>query len=513
MNVASIWHTTLERLDAVPVDAVCKAWLQAASLIPTSKAGDAPDGEAGSAFLLRLPTTLARDVVSVRWRPTIESILSEVTGKQVTLSVDQATNEQVSLSDELSDNPEGTEHVARKPSSDYAYYDIPTPPRAGALAEERDAYPTYVNPAGRVHYLPSVADALTEDWDNEQRANMLMHNRLNPRYTFSDFIVGNSNRLAHAASLAVAEAPGESYNPLFLYGGVGLGKTHLLHAIGHLGVQNGLAVLYVSSEQFTNEIVNAIRYRTQEEFRAKYRSVDILLVDDIQFIAGKESTEEEFFHTFNSLYEMSKQIVICSDRPPKAIVSLEERLRSRFEWGLIADIQPPDLETRMAILRVKADLLHYRVPDDIIAYIAGRVQTNIRELEGCLNRLMAYQQLHHTELTMEVARAAMSSLGEDVRESRLNSRQIAEMVADFYHISLDAMCGKQRDKHIVMPRQIAMYLIRQETQASLLEIGQLFGGRDHSTVLHACEKIDRAVNINPTLRREIVAIREQLLRE
>ena len=210
-----------------------------------------------------------------------------------------------------------------------------------------------------------------------------------------------------------AEAPGESYNPLFLYGGVGLGKTHLLHAIGHQGVQTGLAVLYVSSEQFTNEIVNAIRYRTTEEFRAKYRSVDILLVDDIQFIAGKESTEEEFFHTFNSLHEMSKQIVICSDRPPKAIVSLEERLRSRFEWGLIADIQPPDLETRMAILRVKADLLRYRVPDDIIAYIAGRVQTNIRELEGCLNRLMAYQQLHRTELTMDVARAAMSSLVND----------------------------------------------------------------------------------------------------
>ncbi len=352
-----------------------------------------------------------------------------------------------------------------------------------------------------------------EDWDNEQRANILMHNRLNPRYTFDAFIVGNSNRLAHAASLAVAEAPGESYNPLFLYGGVGLGKTHLLHAIGHQGVQTGLAVLYVSSEQFTNEIINAIRYRTTEEFRAKYRSVDILLVDDIQFIAGKESTEEEFFHTFNSLHEMSKQIVICSDRPPKAIVSLEERLRSRFEWGLIADIQAPDLETRMAILRVKADLLNYPIPDEIIAYIAGRVQTNIRELEGCLNRLMAYQQLHRTNLTMDVARAAMSSLGNDNRETHLSSRQIAQAVAEYYHISLEAMCGKQRDKHIVMPRQIAMYLIRQETQASLLEIGQLFGGRDHSTVLHACEKIERTVNTNPTLRREVGTIREQLLRE
>lgn len=513
VNVASIWHTTLERLDTVPVDAVCKAWLQAASLVPTSYTGGAPDGETSAAFLLKLPTTLARDVVNIRWRPTIENILSEVIGKKVTLSIIHESDEPESLTEDLAGPPRVTTGRTQASSNDYAYYETPEPPRVESLSEGREVYPTYSHPATRVPYLPSVADALTEDWDNEQRANMLMHNRLNPRYTFSDFIVGNSNRLAHAASLAVAEAPGESYNPLFLYGGVGLGKTHLLHAIGHLGVQNGLAVLYVSSEQFTNEIVNAIRYRTQEEFRAKYRSVDILLVDDIQFIAGKESTEEEFFHTFNSLYEMSKQIVICSDRPPKAIVSLEERLRSRFEWGLIADIQPPDLETRMAILRVKADLLHYRVPDDIIAYMAGRVQTNIRELEGCLNRLMAYQQLHHTELTMEVARAAMSSLGEDVREFRLNSRQIAEMVADFYHISLEAMCGKQRDKHIVMPRQIAMYLIRQETQASLLEIGQLFGGRDHSTVLHACEKIDRAVNINPTLRREIVAIREQLLRE
>jgi chromosomal replication initiator protein len=504
VNVGSIWHTTLERLDTVPVDAVCRAWLQAASLTRTSSddmgefSSDVPGEEEGFVFLLNMPSTLARDVVNGRWRRAIEEILTDLTGRTVSLSVIYEVDEPRALHERP--DPRGTSarsSSARHPLNNSTRY-------TESQHEARENYPTY---------QPSVADALTEEWDNEQRANILMHNRLNPRYTFDAFIVGNSNRLAHAASLAVAEAPGESYNPLFLYGGVGLGKTHLLHAIGHQGVQTGLAVLYVSSEQFTNEIVNAIRYRTTEEFRAKYRSVDILLVDDIQFIAGKESTEEEFFHTFNSLYEMSKQIVICSDRPPKAIVSLEERLRSRFEWGLIADIQPPDLETRMAILRVKADLLHYRVPDEIIAYVAGRVQTNIRELEGCLNRLMAYQQLHHTELTMEVARAAMSSLGEDVREARLSSRQIAEVVADFYHISLESMCSKQRDKHIVLPRQIAMYLIRQETQASLLEIGQLFGGRDHSTVLHACEKIDRAVNINPVLRREIIAIREQLLRE
>ena len=503
MNAAAIWRSTLERLETAPIDEVSKAWLQSAHLADTPGIG-ADDIDAASLapqeqalyFTLEVASSLARDVISTRWRRSIEDILMDVTGQPVAITVTNYPDDGLSEQDLRP----GTPLPANNAASNYAYYthlDIPT--KSTMHNELR-----FVGPAS--------SDVLDE-WENEQRANILMHNRLNPRYTFEAFIVGNSNRLAHAASLAVAEAPGESYNPLFLYGGVGLGKTHLLHAIGHQGVQTGLAVLYVSSEQFTNEIINAIRYRTTEEFRAKYRSVDILLVDDIQFIAGKESTEEEFFHTFNSLHEMSKQIVICSDRPPKAIVSLEERLRSRFEWGLIADIQPPDLETRMAILRVKADLLRYRVPDDIIAYIAGRVQTNIRELEGCLNRLMAYQQLHRTELTMDVARAAMSSLGSDTRETRLSSKQIVQAVAEYYQISLDAMCGKQRDKHIVMPRQIAMYLLRQETEASLLEIGQLFGGRDHSTVLHACEKIDREVNINPSLRREIVAIREQLLRE
>jgi chromosomal replication initiator protein len=517
VHVASIWHTTLERLDMLPVDAVCKGWLDAASLIQAPNVGTADstasdDAEEMLYFLLQVPDRMAQEILNTHWRPTIEDLLADVAGQPVSLSLVYEAGESTPMH-ETPDLPDARSQLpaARSSTSEYTYYEIPAPARPETQSGTHETY--FSRPAPGSHYQPLVTDALTEEWDNEQRANILMHNRLNPRYSFDTFIVGNSNRLAHAASLAVAEAPGESYNPLFLYGGVGLGKTHLLHAIGHQGVQTGLAVLYVSSEQFTNEIVNAIRYRTTEEFRAKYRSVDILLVDDIQFIAGKESTEEEFFHTFNSLYELSKQIVICSDRPPKAIVSLEERLRSRFEWGLIADIQPPDLETRMAILRVKADALRYRVPDEIIAYIAGRVQTNIRELEGCLNRLMAYQQLHRTELTIEVARAAMSSLGEDVRESRLNSRQIAEVVAEFYHISLEAMCGKQRDKHIVMPRQIAMYLIRQETTVSLLEIGQLFGGRDHSTVLHACEKIDRAVNINPILRREIVAIREQLLRE
>ncbi|HEU5439569.1 MAG TPA: chromosomal replication initiator protein DnaA [Ktedonobacterales bacterium] len=335
--------------------------------------------------------------------------------------------------------------------------------------------------------------------------------RLNPRYTFSTFIVGSGNQLAHAASQAVAEVPGEGYNPLFLYGGVGLGKTHLLHAIGHATMERGLVVLYVSSETFTNEIINAIRYRSTDEFRAKYRSVDVLLVDDIQFIAGKESTEEEFFHTFNSLHEANKQIVICSDRPPKAIVSLAERLRSRFEWGLIADIQPPDTETRAAILRAKAEMMGQAVPDEVINFLAGRVQSNIRELEGSLNRLLAFAQLQGLPLTVETVKAALASLANDGRQRRVSIDEILTAVAEHFRVSAQDLCGKQRDKHIVVPRQIAMYLMRQETEASLLEIGQALGGRDHSTVLHGCDKIGRQINEDTSLRKEVLTIRQQLL--
>jgi chromosomal replication initiator protein len=511
VNPATLWHRALQRLELLPTDVVARVWLRTARLMPVAPARESPatTGETEAlSFWLLVPDALACALIQQQCQPAIEQALAELVQQPVTLRVVAANDapreahadEEMEMA-AMEDRQRITEtFVARHsrndsiPPSPYYDYDLPSKPPVHAPHDST---------------LPGSLAGGTLSWEQESAG--AMPNRLNPRYTFDAFIVGNSNRLAHAASYAVAEAPGEAYNPLFLYGGVGLGKTHLLHAIGHKGAQAGLTVLYVSSEQFTNEIINAIRYRTTEEFRAKYRSVDILLVDDIQFIAGKESTEEEFFHTFNSLYEMSKQIVICSDRPPKAIVSLEERLRSRFEWGLIADIQPPDLETRMAILRVKADMLHYPVPDEVIAYIASRVQTNIRELEGCLNRLMAYQQLHRTELTLDVARAAMSSLGNGAREVQLSGRQIAQAVADYFHIPLEAMCGKQRDKQIVIPRQIAMYLTRQETQLSLLEIGQLFGGRDHSTVLHACEKIERAMQLDSGLRRDVVAIRELLL--
>jgi chromosomal replication initiator protein len=335
--------------------------------------------------------------------------------------------------------------------------------------------------------------------------------RLNPRYTFKTYIVGGSNRLAYAASVAVGEAPGQEYNPLFLYGEVGLGKTHLLHAIGHAAAAQGLAVLYVTSETFTNEIINAIMRRTTDDFRAKYRSVDVLLVDDIQFIAGKDSTEEEFFHTFNSLYESGRQIVICSDRPPKGMVTLQERLRSRFEWGLIADIQLPDFETRVAILRAKAEMIQRHVPDDVIDYLADRVQSNIRELEGSLNRLLAFSTLQRQPLNVELAKAALANLASDARTRKVTIKEVLAAVAEFYHLAPEVLCGKQRDKHIVVPRQVAMYLMREETEASLLEVGQALGGRDHSTVLHGHDKIAREMNENPALRKEVVTIRQRLV--
>ena len=334
---------------------------------------------------------------------------------------------------------------------------------------------------------------------------------LNPRFTFDTFVVGASNQFAHAAARSVATNPSRSYNPLFIYGGVGMGKTHLLHAIGNACYARGLNVLYVSSEEFTNDMINAIRTHTTQAFRDKYRSLDVLLVDDIQFIAGKDSTEEEFFHTFNSLHETNKQVVMCSDRPPKAIVSLEDRLRSRFEWGLVADIQPPDLETRIAILQAKAEMMRRQVPADVILFLAGRVQSNIRELEGSLNRLLAFAQLQGAPLIVETAKAAMASLASDGRQRRVSIADILAAVADHYHVPADDLQGKQRDKHIVMPRQVAMYLMRQETDASLLEIGQALGNRDHSTVLHGCEKISREINENTALRKEVLAIRQRLL--
>jgi chromosomal replication initiator protein len=337
---------------------------------------------------------------------------------------------------------------------------------------------------------------------------------LNARYTLNTFIVGKSNQLAHAASLAVAENPGSVYNPLFFYGGVGLGKTHLLHAIGHVGEAAGLNVLYVTSEKFTNEIINAIRFQQTEEFRAKYRQIDILLVDDIQFIAGKESTEEEFFHTFNTLHDASKQIVISSDRPPKAIHSLQDRLRSRFEWGLLADIQPPEYEHRLAILRSKADSLRFAIPASVIEYIARPECSSVRELEGALNRVVAYATLHDVALSVSVAAQALEHIySESKPSSSLTPAEVLESVCRYYNVDIERMRGNQRDREIVWPRQVAMYLMRQETSASLKQIGAELGGRDHTTIMHGWEKVQTEIANNDRVRRDIAAVLESLQRK
>ena len=330
----------------------------------------------------------------------------------------------------------------------------------------------------------------------------------NSRYIFENFVVGNSNRLAHAACMAVAENPAHAYNPLFLYGGVGLGKTHMLHAIGNMAYQQGLQVLYVSSEEFTNDLINAIRTHNTVAFREKYRSSDVLLIDDIQFIAGKESTQEEFFHTFNTLHQQEKQIVITSDRPPKAMGALEERLRSRFEWGLIVDIQPPDLETRIAILRSKAERAGRQVPAEILATIAQQVQSNIRELEGSLTRVLAFSDLSGKALSLDLVDMALADLLPQRRT--LEPRQVVAVVASAFGVSMDQMVGRDRSRDIALPRQVAMYLLREVSNVSLPQIGETLGGRDHTTVMYACDKIADMLESDDRLRRQVIQIREQL---
>jgi chromosomal replication initiator protein len=333
---------------------------------------------------------------------------------------------------------------------------------------------------------------------------------INPRYTFSNFIVGSANRLAHAASLSVAERPGHAYNPLFLYGGVGLGKTHLMHAIGNQVIAKfpRKRVVYATSEKFTNEFITSIQQGKIDEFRARYRRIDLLLIDDIQFIADKERTQEEFFHTFNAIHEDGKQIVLSSDRPPKAILTLEERLRSRFEWGLIADLTAPDLETRIAILRAKAEEGAVPITSDVIEFIARKVVSNIRELEGALNRMVAYASMGSMPIGIELAQAVLSNVLYNPKKRQVTPERIARVVSDYYSVPMDVLQGQKRDKAIVVPRQIAMFLMRAETDVSLLRIGAELGGRDHSTVLHACDKITREVAVNDELRREIAAVRE-----
>jgi chromosomal replication initiator protein len=370
---------------------------------------------------------------------------------------------------------------------------IETPPPDPNFPSQRSFVPS-------VSVSPSYSNGRgTSSIDYHRRNNSSPEDfitSLNPKYTFESFVIGNSNRFAHAASLAVAEVPAKVYNPFFIYGGVGLGKTHLMHAIGHRIRQNHphMKVLYISSEKFTNELINSIRDGNPESFRQKYRNMDVLLVDDIQFLSKKEHTQEEFFHTFNTLHEANKQIIISSDRAPREIPTLEDRLRSRFEWGLITDIQPPDLETRIAILRKKAILENLKVPNDIMVYIAGRIDNNIRELEGALIRVMAYSSLTGQSMDMDLATEALKDIFPNGRPKQITMELIQQVVANYFKLRQEELLAKKRTRNVAYPRQIAMYLCRELTETSLPRIGEMFGGRDHTTVIHAYDKINREKN-------------------
>ena len=335
---------------------------------------------------------------------------------------------------------------------------------------------------------------------------------LSSKYTYESFVVGSCNQFAHAASLAVAEAPGRTYNPLYLYGGVGLGKTHLMHACGHAikSRNQHLTLCYISSERFMNDLINAIRYDKTQSFREKYRSVDVLLIDDVQFMAGKERTQEEFFHTFNALYDQQKQIVISSDCPPREIPTLEERLHSRFEWGLIADIEPPDLETKIAILKRKADLIGVAVPDDVAMFIAGRVKSNIRELEGSLVRLIAISSLRGEPISKSLAQDALRNITKEDEPGVITIQQIQKLVASTYKLTNEELVSKNNSRNIAHPRQVAMYLCKHLTKHSYPEIGRAFGGKHHTTVMHSVEKIETLVATDETLQRLISELSESL---
>ncbi|MCL5960531.1 MAG: chromosomal replication initiator protein DnaA [Chloroflexi bacterium] len=494
MNAKQVWQAALGDLQLQTSRASYETWLKNTCLVALE------DG----LVVVGVPNTFAKEWLENRFTNVIRRTLISILGQ--TVDVKFAVHQTDYAPSAKLDEGNGAASVAvpakRKRTANAATRDSGSSRNNGGssspLGSGQNGHPPSTN--GRVQQLElGMEDSLP----------------LNPRYVFERFIVGNSNRLAHAASLAVAEHPAHAYNPLFLYGGVGLGKTHLLHAIGHLALRRNpdLAVLYVSSERFTNDLINAIRDHRTEQFRSRYRTIDILLIDDIQFIAGKESTQEEFFHTFNALHGASKQIVISSDKPPKAIITLEDRLRSRFEGGLIADVQPPDLETRMAIIRAKGEDLRASLPSEVVDFVARKVQSNIRELEGALNRITAYSTLRQVPLSLELASEALTDVMLNTRRKLITPVRILETVAQYYGVESASLRGAQRSREIVGPRQVAMYIMREETESSLSEIGQELGGRDHTTVMHGCSKIERDIDANSQLRQEVLTIRQMLYSE
>jgi chromosomal replication initiator protein len=484
MDAKQVWRAALGELQVTLSPANFETWLRDTALVEVDD----------TRFRISVPNGFAKDWLESRYRSLISQTLGRIVGYgvQVDFVVGPAD---APLEEGAEDRSDGTmgdvADVERGGSAPVAV--------GPGLAQRMPDGPARVGqPSPQVRVEPSRVGGEGGS------------STINARYTFSNFIVGSANRLAHAASLSVAERPGHAYNPLFLYGGVGLGKTHLMHAIGNQVVAKfpRKRVVYATSEKFTNEFITSIQQGKIDEFRARYRRIDLLLIDDIQFIADKERTQEEFFHTFNAIHEDGKQIVLSSDRPPKAILTLEERLRSRFEWGLIADLTAPDLETRIAILRAKAEEGAVPISSDVIEFIARKVVSNIRELEGALNRIVAYASMGAMPISIELAQAVLSNVLYNPKKRQITPERIAKAVSEYYGVGLDALRGQKRDKAIVVPRQIAMFLMREETDVSLLRIGAELGNRDHSTVLHACDKITRESAGNDELRREIAAVRE-----
>ncbi|AND37645.1 chromosomal replication initiator protein DnaA [Cytobacillus oceanisediminis] len=409
----------------------------------------------GDTLIVKAPNEFARDWLEERYSQLISGILYDITGEEL-----------------------GVKFIIPQNQSEEEV-DFPLPPKKKKPEEEQPELPLTM---------------------------------LNPKYTFDTFVIGSGNRFAHAASLAVAEAPAKAYNPLFIYGGVGLGKTHLMHAIGHYVLDHNPSakVVYLSSEKFTNEFINSIRDNKAGDFRDKYRNVDVLLIDDIQFLAGKEQTQEEFFHTFNTLHEESKQIIISSDRPPKEIPTLEDRLRSRFEWGLITDITPPDLETRIAILRKKAKAEGLDIPNEVMLYIANQIDSNIRELEGALIRVVAYSSLINKDINADLAAEALKDIIPSSKPKVITIHEIQRVVGEHFNVKLEDFKAKKRTKSVAFPRQIAMYLSRELTDFSLPKIGEEFGGRDHTTVIHAHEKISKMLQADSQFEKQLKEINEML---
>jgi chromosomal replication initiator protein len=484
MDARRLWQTFLEDVGSRLSRSVVDNYLRQSTLV----------GFDDDVATVAAPNTFTASTLETRFAGPIERCLSSVVGRPIRVEfvVQSTTADQV-------DDGDRRDTAALLSGSG-----------AGRAARSHGRAPAAVAP--RTQPDPPLATGARVPPPRQMPLAAPAPRGLNPRYIYDTYVVGSSNRFAHAASLAVAEHPGGKYNPFFVHGGVGLGKTHLLHAIGHRALEAlpDLQVSYVTSEKFTNDLIAAIRQQRMDDFRARYREIDILMIDDIQFIAGKESTQEEFFHTFNHLYQGGKQVIITSDKPPKAIAALEERLRSRFEGGLIADVQLPDYEMRTAILRQKGEDLGVSLPGDVVEYIAQKDQSNIRELEGALNKVIARAQLAEQAITLALAMEALTDASFSGRRAPASRSGVLDAVVRHYKVPLRDLLGRVRTKEVVLPRQVAMYLLREETGASLLEIGQELGGRDHTTVLHGIRQIERALSTDNALRSDVLSIREAI---